>query len=69
MSNNPQADTTGILAGIGEALIATAAGILIAVVCLFFHNMYQRFAEQQMDATQDVANLLTELVDEGVSGG
>lgn len=69
MSSNPQADTTGILAGIGEALIATAAGILIAVVCLFFHNMYQRFAEQQMDATQDVANLLTELVDEGVSGG
>lgn len=64
MSTNPQADTTGILAGIGEALIATATGILVAVVCLFFHAIFQRLAERQMDATQDVANLVAELMDE-----
>ena len=64
MAKNPQADTSGILAGIGEALIATATGILVAVVCLFFHNLFQRLAEQQLEATQDVANVLVELYDE-----
>lgn len=64
MAENPQADTSGILAGIGEALVATAAGILIAVVSLFLHNFFQRLAERQMDGAQDIANELVDLLDE-----
>jgi biopolymer transport protein ExbB len=64
LSESPQADTSGILAGIGEALVATAAGILIAVVCLFVHNFFYRLAERQMDEAQDVANELLDLFDQ-----
>lgn len=64
IAENPQADTSSILAGIGEALVATAAGILIAVVSLFVHNFFQRLAERQMDEAQDVANELVDLIDE-----
>jgi biopolymer transport protein ExbB len=64
MAENPQADTSGILAGIGEALVATAAGILIAVVSLFIHNFFQRLAERQMDEAQGVANEMIDLLDE-----
>ncbi|MBN9416885.1 MAG: MotA/TolQ/ExbB proton channel family protein [Candidatus Eremiobacteraeota bacterium] len=64
IAENPQADTSSILAGIGEALVATAAGILIAVVSLFIHNLFQRLAERQMDEAQDVANELVDLIDE-----
>ncbi|MFN8612227.1 MAG: MotA/TolQ/ExbB proton channel family protein [Vulcanimicrobiota bacterium] len=64
IAENPQADTSSILAGIGEALVATATGILIAVVSLFVHNLFQRLAERQMDEAQDIANELMDLVDE-----
>lgn len=56
MATNPQADTSSILAGIGEALVATATGICLAVVCLFFHNVFAALAEGQMDSCQTVAN-------------
>lgn len=64
LSQNPQADTSSILAGIGEALVATAAGILIAVVSLLVHNFFQRLAEKQMDEAQDVANVVLDLHDQ-----
>lgn len=64
IAENPQADTSSILAGIGEALVATATGILIAVVSLFIHNLFQRLAERQMDEAQDIANELIDLLDE-----
>jgi len=64
LSENPQADTSGILAGIGEALVATAAGILIAVVSLLVHNLFNRLAEKQMDECQNVANELLDLFDQ-----
>jgi biopolymer transport protein ExbB len=55
---NPQADTSAILAGIGEALIATATGILVAVFCLLCHNLFQGMAERQMSAMQRAVNEL-----------
>ena len=68
LSENPQADTSGILAGIGEALVATASGILIAVVCLFIHNTFHRLSEHQMDEAQNVANDLLDLHEQTEAG-
>jgi biopolymer transport protein ExbB len=45
LGDDPHANTTGITAGIGEALIATATGILVAVLALFLHNVFQALAE------------------------
>ena len=59
LAESPQADTSGILAGIGEALIATATGILVAVFCLLCHNFFQAMAERQMNSTQRAVNELT----------
>lgn len=64
ISANPQADTSNILAGIGEALVATATGILVAVFCLFVHNLFQRLAERQMEESQVLANQLLQMSEE-----
>ena len=58
LAQSPTADTSSILAGIGEALIATATGILVAVFCLLCHNFFQAMAERQMNATQRAVNEL-----------
>jgi biopolymer transport protein ExbB len=68
MAASPQADTSGILAGIGEALVATATGIFLAVTCLFFHNFFTGLAETQMDATQGVVNAVLAAAEEEKRG-
>lgn len=58
LANSPNADTSHILAGIGEALIATATGILLAVIALLAHNFYQSLAEGQLEAAERVGDQL-----------
>ncbi|MBM3461409.1 MAG: MotA/TolQ/ExbB proton channel family protein [Armatimonadetes bacterium] len=67
LSKDPQADTSGITMGIGEALTATATGISIAVVCLVFYNMFQEWQEGQMDACEAVAADILEVIAESTS--
>ena len=55
LAKDPNADTSSVTAGIGEALITTATGIVVAVVCLIFHNIFQAWADTQMDAAEVVA--------------
>ena len=64
MTQQPQADTSGILAGIGEALIATASGIMVAVACLLAHNLFQFLAERQMERTRSLSRELLNLYEE-----
>lgn len=58
LANDPNANTTGITAGIGEALIATATGILVAVLALFIHNIFQSWTDAQLDEAERVAEEL-----------
>jgi len=58
LANSPQADTSHILAGIGEALVATATGILLAVIALLAHNFFQSMAESQLEAAERVGDQL-----------
>ena len=58
LANSPNADTSHILAGIGEALVATATGILLAVVALIAHNFFQSLAESQLEAAERVGDQL-----------
>ena len=55
LSHDPHANTTGITAGIGEALIATATGILVAVLALLIHNICQAQAESRMAEAEQTA--------------
>ena len=45
-------------AGIGEALIATATGILVAVLALIIHNICQSVAESRMTETEQTAECI-----------
>lgn len=58
LANDPHANTTGITAGIGEALIATAMGIFVAVLALFIHNFFQAQAENRMVEAEQTADTL-----------
>lgn len=55
IANNPNADTNGITAGIGEALISTAAGIFLAVFSLLVYNLFSRMAEIQLQRADVIA--------------
>lgn len=55
LANDPHANTTGITAGIGEALVATATGIFVAVLALLIHNAFQGLAENRMAEAEQTA--------------
>jgi biopolymer transport protein ExbB len=42
------ADSSGVTLGIGESLISTAAGLLVAIVSLSFYRMFQAFWANQI---------------------
>ena len=58
LNSDPHANTTGITAGIGEALIATATGILVAVLALIIHNICQSVAESRMTEAEQTAECI-----------
>jgi biopolymer transport protein ExbB len=56
LAHDPHADTNGITAGIGEALISTASGIFLAVLSLLFNNLFVRLAEIQIERADLIAS-------------
>ncbi len=58
LANDPHANTTGITAGIGEALVATATGIFVAVLALLIHNAFQGLAENRMSEAEQTAETI-----------
>jgi biopolymer transport protein ExbB len=40
--------TTGVTLGIGESLISTASGLIVAIVSLAFYRLFQAFSSNQV---------------------
>lgn len=53
-------DPSGVTAGVAQALIATALGLFIALVCLFAFNFFSRLQSQTLD---EMERLGTRLLD------
>jgi biopolymer transport protein ExbB len=51
---------TGVTGGVAQALIATAVGLLIALIALFGFNYFSRLQSQTMD---EMERLGTRLID------
>jgi len=51
-----QHDPAGITGGVAQALIATAIGIVIALVALFAFNFFSRRIDTLMDELESFAN-------------
>jgi len=50
--------TLGVTAGIGEALVSTATGLVIAIITLFFANLFQGLYRRQRAFIQEVGGQL-----------
>jgi biopolymer transport protein ExbB len=50
--------TAGVSAGISEALITTAAGMVVAVVCLLFASIFRNLYQRQMALIQEYGGQL-----------
>ncbi len=51
-------NTLNVSAGISEALISTAAGLIVAIVALFFNNMFKGFYREQLGIIQQYGGQL-----------
>ncbi len=52
------ASTRGVTSGIGEALISTAAGLIVAIFTLSFHRLFQSFLVGQVKVFRKAGNEL-----------
>jgi len=60
IGDNGLVDPTGVTGGVAQALIATALGLLIAIIALFAYNFFSRRQAQMLD---EMERLGTRLVD------
>lgn len=52
------ASTAGVTSGIGEALISTAAGLIVAILSLIFYRLFQAFLFNQVKIFRKAGNEL-----------
>jgi biopolymer transport protein ExbB len=62
-------DPTGVTGGVAQALIATALGLLIAVLALFAFNFLSRRQSQTMDEMERLGTRLVDNIRLGQNGG
>lgn len=60
IGGNGLVNPTGVTSGVAQALIATALGLLIALICLFGFNLFSR---QQSRTLDEMERLGTRLID------
>jgi biopolymer transport protein ExbB len=58
IGSSTQTDTTAAAAGIGEALITTASGMVVAIVALLFYRAFVSLQTQQIDYFSEVGSEL-----------
>ncbi|MBY0579416.1 MAG: MotA/TolQ/ExbB proton channel family protein [Burkholderiales bacterium] len=64
-------DPSGVTAGVAQALIATALGLFIALICLFAFNFFSRLQSQTLDEMERLGTRLLDhirLDQEGAGG-
>jgi biopolymer transport protein ExbB len=60
LGSNNQINQSGITSGVAESLIATAFGLVVAIIALFFFNLWQRLANHTIDNLEIIT---TKLID------
>ncbi|MCG6134151.1 MAG: MotA/TolQ/ExbB proton channel family protein [Nostoc sp. LLA-1] len=61
--------TAGVTTGIGESLISTAAGLIVAIVSLVFYRLFQSFVVDQVKIFRKAGNEMELLYRESPSDG
>ncbi len=55
LSLESQANTSAVMAGISEALVATAVGLFVALPAVLFYNFFQRQVDRVLSLTESLA--------------
>ncbi len=70
LSLEKQANTSVVMAGISEALVATAIGLFVALPAVLFYNYYQKQVDRTLAITESLAQgILAGLPAGGARGG
>ncbi len=62
-------DPSGVTAGVAQALIATALGLFIALICLFAFNFFSRLQSQILDEMERLGTRLLDHIRMDQEGG
>ncbi|MBX2801363.1 MAG: MotA/TolQ/ExbB proton channel family protein [Myxococcales bacterium] len=58
LSVNTAEASEAVMAGISEALVATAVGLMVAIPAVVLYNLFIRFVKARQSRTESLANLL-----------
>ena len=58
LANNPAGGPSVVMAGISEALVATAVGLLVAIPAVIAYNGYQRVVKRRLANAEAIKKLL-----------
>ena len=58
LAANPAGGPSVVMAGISEALIATAVGLIVAIPAVIAYNLYQRVVKRKVSNAEAMKNLL-----------
>ena len=58
LSSNPEGGPSVVMAGISEALVATAVGLLVAIPAVIAYNGYQRMVKRRLSNAEAMKRLV-----------
>jgi len=69
LSVNTDEASEAVMAGISEALVATAVGLLVAIPAVVLYNVFSRWVKSRLSRTQSLANLVLARLEGEVAHG
>ena len=70
LASNTDEASEAVMAGISEALVATAVGLMVAIPAVVLYNLFSRWVKSRLSRSQSLANLvLARLEGEVAHGG